>query len=190
MKAESHTETPEEIIDLNKELGEKRPDWNTQKDAEFNGYKVDHVETSDDGNSKTLTLTKTENLKGKMGSDELEKFTNSTKIDHGDGTYDLVRTETYTDKDGQQRTRTTTLHVKDNEVTVDTTITLIVALEKGKHDVGSEDISHVKLPDSIEVTDETGKPKTTISAAELKRLMDSTTPHHRGHQEDLQSYRG
>ncbi len=176
MKAESHTETPEEIIDLNKELGEKRPDWNTQKDAEFNGYKVDHVETSDDGNSKTLTLTKTENLKGKMGSDELEKFTNSTKIDHGDGTYDLVRTETYTDKDGQQRTRTTTLHVKDNEVTVDTTITLIVALEKGKHDVGSEDISHVKLPDSIEVTDETGKPKTTISAAELKRLMDSTTP--------------
>ena len=176
VKAESHTETPEEIIDLNKELGEKRPDWNTQKDAEFNGYKVDHVETSDDGNSKTLTLTKTENLKGKMGSDELEKFTNSTKIDHGDGTYDLVRTETYTDKDGQQRTRTTTLHVKKNEVTVDTTITLIVALEKGKHDVGSEDISHVKLPDSIEVTDENGKPETTIRAAELKRLMDSTTP--------------
>lgn len=176
VKAESHTETPEEIIDLNKELGEKRPDWNTQKDAEFNGYKVDHVETSDDGNSKTLTLTKTENLKGKMGSDELEKFTNSTKIDHGDGTYDLVRTETYTDKDGQQRTRTTTLHVKKNEVTVDTTITLIVALEKGKHDVGSEDISQVKLPDSIEVTDEKTNDTKTISAAELKRLMDSTTP--------------
>ena len=176
VKAESHTETPEEIIDLNKELGEKRPDWNTQKDAEFNGYKVDHVETSDDGNSKTLTLTKTENLKGKMGSDELEKFTNSTKIDHGDGTYDLVRTETYTDKDGQQRTRTTTLHVKKNEVTVDTTITLIVALEKGKHDVGSEDISQVKLPDSIKVTDEKTNDTKTISAAELKRLMDSTTP--------------
>ena len=176
VKAESHTETPEEIIDLNKELGEKRPDWNTQKDAEFNGYKVDHVETSDDGNSKTLTLTKTENLKGKMGSDELEKFTNSTKIDHGDGTYDLVRTETYTDKDGQQRTRTTTLHVKKNEVTVDTTITLIVDLEKGKHDVGSEDISQVKLPDSIKVTDEKTNDTKTISAAELKRLMDSTTP--------------
>ena len=176
VKAESHTETPEEYIDLNKELGEKRPDWSTQKDAEFNGYKVDHVETSDDGNSKTLTLTKTEHHKGQMGSDELAKFTNSTKKVNGDGTYDLVRTETYTDKDGQQRTRTTTLHVKDNEVTVDTTITLIVALEKGAHDVGSEDISHVKLPDSIEVTDKAGKPETTISAAELKRLMDSTTP--------------
>lgn len=176
MKAESHTETPEEIIDLNKELGEKRPDWSTETGTEFNGYKVDHVEPSDDGNSKTLTLTKTKHLEGQMGSDELEKFTNSTKIDHGDGTYDLVRTETYTDKDGQQRTRTTTLHVKDNEVTVDTTITLIVALEKGSHDVGSENISHVKLPDSIEVTDENGKPETTISAAELKRLMDSTTP--------------
>ena len=178
VKAESHTgeEISGDQIDLNTELGEKKPDWNTQKDAEFNGYKVDHVETSDDGNSKTLTLTKTENLKGKMGSDELEKFTNSTKIDHGDGTYDLVRTETYTDKDGQQRTRTTTLHVKKNEVTVDTTITLIVALEKGKHDVGSEDISHVKLPDSIEVTDEKTNDTKTISAAELKRLMDSTTP--------------
>ena len=176
VKAESHTETPEEIIDLNKELGEKKPDWSTGTGTEFNGYKVDKVEPSDDGNSKTLTLTKTENLKGKMGSDELEKFTNSTKIDHGDGTYDLVRTETYTDKDGQQRTRTTTLHVKKNEVTVDTTITLIVALEKGKHDVGSEDISHVKLPDSIKVTDEKTNDTKTISAAELKRLMDSTTP--------------
>lgn len=178
VKAESHTgeEISGDQIDLNTELGEKKPDWSTGTGTEFNGYKVDKVEPSDDGNSKTLTLTKTENLKGKMGSDELEKFTNSTKIDHGDGTYDLVRTETYTDKDGQQRTRTTTLHVEKNEVTVDTTITLIVALEKGKHDVGSEDISHVKLPDSIEVTDETGKPKTTISAAELKRLMDSTTP--------------
>lgn len=178
VKAESHTgeEISGDQIDLNTELGEKKPDWSTGTGTEFNGYKVDKVEPSDDGNSKTLTLTKTEHLEGKMGSDELEKFTNSTKIDHGDGTYDLVRTETYTDKDGQQRTRTTTLHVKKNEVTVDTTITLIVALEKGKHDVGSEDISHVKLPDSIEVTDETGKPKTTISAAELKRLMDSTTP--------------
>lgn len=182
MKAESHTgeEISGDQIDLNTELGEKKPDWSTGTGTEFNGYKVDKVEPSDDGNSKTLTLTKTEHLEGKMGSDELEKFTNSTKIDHGDGTYDLVRTETYTDKDGQQRTRTTTLHVKKNEVTVDTTITLIVALEKGKHDVGSEDISHVKLPDSIEVTDENGKPETTISAAELKRLMDSTTPTTKG----------
>lgn len=176
VKAESHTETPEEIIDLNTELGEKKPDWSTGTGTEFNGYKVDKVEPSDDGNSKTLTLTKTKHLEGKMGSEELAKFTNSTKKVNDDGTYDLVRTETYTDKDGQQRTRTTTLHVKDNEVTVDTTITLIVALEKGSHDVGSENISHVKLPDSIEVTDENGKPETTISAAELKRLMDSTTP--------------
>ena len=66
--------------------------------------------------------------------------------------------------------------MKKNEVTVDTTITLIVDLEKGKHDVGSEDISQVKLPDSIKVTDEKTNDTKTISAAELKRLMDSTTP--------------
>ena len=177
MKAESHTgeEISGDQIDLNKELGETKPDWNTQKDAEFNGYKVSEVQPSDDGNSKTLTLTKTEHLEGQMGSDELAKFTNSTKKDNGDGTYDLVRTETYTDKDGQQRTRTTTLHGKKTE-TVDTTITLIVTLEKGKHDVGSEDISHVELPNQIKVTyKETGDTK-TISAEELKRLMDSTTP--------------
>ena len=178
VNAESHPK--EEIsgdqIDLNTELGEKKPDWSTGTGTEFNGYKVDKVEPSDDGNSKTLTLTKTEHLEGKMGSDELAKFTNSTKKVNGDGTYDLVRTETYTDKDGQQRTRTTTLHVKKNEVTVDTTITLIVTLEKGKHDVGSEDISHVELPNQIKVTyKETGDTK-TISAEELKRLMDSTTP--------------
>ena len=178
VKAESHTgeEISGDQIDLNTELGEKKPDWSTGTGTEFNGYKVDKVEPSDDGNSKTLTLTKTENLKGKMGSDELAKFTNSTKKVNVDGTYDLVRTETYTDKDGQQRTRTTTLHVKENEVTVDTTITLIVTLEKGKHDVGSENISHVELPNQIKVTyKETGDTK-TISAEELKRLMDSTTP--------------
>ena len=173
VNAGSHTgeEISGEQIDLDTELGKTKPDWNTEEGKEFNGYKVSEVQPSDDGNSKTLTLTKTENLKGKMGSDELAKFTNSTKKVNDDGTYDLVRTETYTDKDGQQRTRTTTLHVKDNEVTVDTTITLIVALEKGSHDVGSENISHVKLPDSITATDkETGDTK-TINAAELERLM-------------------
>lgn len=171
------SQTGEEIsgdqIDLDTELGKTKPDWNTEAGKEFNGYKVSEVQPSDDGNSKTLTLTKTKHLEGQMGSDELAKFTNSTKKDNGDGTYDLVRTETYTDKDGQQRTRTTTLHVKDNnEVTVDTTITLIVALEKGAHDVGSEDISHVKLPDSITATEEKTGNKKNISAAELKQLMD------------------
>ena len=180
VNAESHTkeETSGDQIDLEKELGETRPDWNTEKDAKFNGYNVDNVEPSDDGNSKTLTLTKTKRLEGQMGSEELAKFTNSTKKDNGDGTYDLVRTETYTDENGQQRTRTTTLHVKDNEVIVDTTITLSVTLEKGEHDVGSEDISHVVLPDHITVTatdEKTGNTK-NISAAELERLMGSTTP--------------
>ena len=176
MKAESHTgeEISGDQIDLNTELGEKKPDWSTGTGTEFNGYKVDKVEPSDDGNSKTLTLTKTEHLEGKMGSDELEKFTNSTKIDHGDGTYDLVRTETYTDKDGQQRTRTTTLHVKKNEVTVDTTITLIVTLEKNKHESEPVDVSKVVLPDSIEVT---GSGESfTIDQEKLAQLMGSTTP--------------
>ena len=178
VNAKSHTgeEISGDQIDLNKELGETKPDWNTEKGKEFNGYKVSEVQPSDDGNSKTLTLTKTKHLDGKMGSEELAKFTNSTKKNNGDGTYDLVRTETYTDTDGQQRTRTTTLHVKDNEVTVDTTITLTVALEKGTHDASSDDISHVKLPDSITATDEKTGDTKTISAAELKRLMDSTTP--------------
>ena len=173
VNAESHTkeETSGDQIDLDTELGETKPDWNTEKDAKFNGYNVDNVEPSDDGNSKTLTLTKTKRLEGQMGSEELAKFTNSTKKDNGDGTYDLVRTETYTDENGQQRTRTTTLHVKDNEVIVDTTITLSVTLEKGKHDVGSGDISHVELPNQIKVTDpETGNTK-NISAAELEQLL-------------------
>lgn len=176
MKAESHTgeEISGDQIDLNKELGEKKPDWSTEKDAKFNGYNVDNVETSDDGNSKTLTLTKTEHLEGKMGSDELAKFTNSTKKVNGDGTYDLVRTETYTDENGQQRTRTTTLHVKENEVTVDTTITLIVTLEKNKHESEPVDVSKVVLPDSIEVT---GSGESfTIDQEKLAQLMGSTTP--------------
>ena len=176
VKAESHTgeEISGDQIDLNTELGEKKPDWSTGTGTEFNGYKVDKVEPSDDGNSKTLTLTKTEHLEGKMGSDELAKFTNSTKKVNGDGTYDLVRTETYTDENGQQRTRTTTLHVKENEVTVDTTITLIVTLEKNKHESEPVDVSKVVLPDSIEVT---GSGESfTIDQEKLAQLMGSTTP--------------
>ena len=178
VKAESSTkeETPKEEIDLDTELGETKPDWSTQKDAEFNGYKVDKVETSEDGNSKTLTLTKEEHLEGQMGSDELAKFTDSTKIDHGDGTYDLVRTEPYTDENGQQRTRTTTLHVKDNEVIVDTTITLSVTLEKGEHKSDPVDTSNVVLPD-ITVTDSDGSGESfTINQEKLAQLMDRVTP--------------
>ena len=175
VNAESHTgeEISGDQIDLNKELGEKKPDWNTEEGKEFNGYKVSEVKPSDDGNSKTLTLTKTEHLEGKMGSEELAKFTNSTKKVNDDGTYDLVRTETYTDTDGQQRTRTTTLHVKDNEVTVDTTITLTVALEKNKHESDPVDVSKVVLPD-ITVT---GSGQSfTIGHDKLAQLMNKTTP--------------
>ena len=177
VNAGSHTgeEISGDQINLDTELGKTKPDWNTEAGKEFNGYKVSEVQPSDDGNSKTLTLTKTEHLDGPMGSDELAKFTNSTKKENADGTYDLVRTETYTDTDGQQRTRTTTLHVKDNEVTVDTTITLIVALEKGTHHASSDDISHVKLPDSITATEEGTGNKKNISADDLKQLMDKDT---------------
>ena len=175
VNAESHTgeEISGDQIDLEKELGETRPDWNTEKDAKFNGYNVDNVEPSDDGNSKTLTLTKTEHLEGQMGSEELAKFTNSTKIDHDDDTYDLVRTETYTDENGQQRTRTTTLHVKDNEVIVDTTITLSVTLEKGTHESEPVDTSKVVLP---EITVTGSGESFTIDQEKLARLMGSTTP--------------
>ncbi|MCI7100559.1 MAG: hypothetical protein MR946_00615 [Faecalibacterium sp.] len=175
VNAESHTkeETSGDQINLDTELGETKPDWNTEKDAKFNGYNVDNVEPSKDGNSKTLTLTKTERLEGQMGSEELAKFTNSTKKNNGDGTYDLVRTETYTDENGQQRTRTTTLHVKDNEVIVDTTITLIVALEKGKHESEPVDTSKVVLP---EITVTGSGESFTIDQEKLARLMGSTTP--------------
>lgn len=175
VNAESHPkeETSGENINLDTELGETKPDWNTEKDAKFNGYNVDNVEPSEDGNSKILTLTKTEHLEGQMGSEELAKFTNSTKIDHVDGTYDLVRTETYTDENGQQRTRTTTLHVKDNEVIVDTTITLSVTLEKGKHESEPVDTSKVVLPD---ITVTSSGESFTIDQEKLARLMGSTTP--------------
>lgn len=175
VNAESHTkeETSRENINLDTELGEKKPDWSTETGTEFNGYKVSEVQPSDDGNSKTLTLTKTEHLEGQMGSEELAKFTNSTKIDHGDDTYDLVRTETYTDENGQQRTRTTTLHVKDNKVIVDTTITLRVTLEKGEHESEPVDTSKVVLPD---ITVTSSGESFTIDQEKLAQLMGSTTP--------------
>lgn len=44
-----------EEIDLNKELGEVRPDWKTDKDATLGDYTVKEVEPSEDGNTVTRT---------------------------------------------------------------------------------------------------------------------------------------
>ena len=57
-----------------------RPNWKTDKDAKLGDYTVDKVEPAEDGNSKELTLKKTDN--------------------EGNTTYTLKKEETSTDENG------------------------------------------------------------------------------------------
>ena len=99
-----------EEINLDDELGKDvRPDWKTDKDAKLGGYTVDKVEPAKDGNSKTLTLTKTDDSapEKEMSAEDIAKLLDVPEDgvekktdDEGNTTYILKKEETSTDENG------------------------------------------------------------------------------------------
>ena len=130
------TETPKEKIDLEKELGKVNPDisWDIEKGADaVNGYKVEEVTNSDDGNKQTLKLRKEEKTTAEMTAEDIAKLVDAEKPTvNPDGTYTLTRTETILDAEGNPQTRTTYITIQDNKVTTKTTTELTITREKEK----------------------------------------------------------
>lgn len=170
-----------EEIDLNKELGEVRPDWKTDKDAKLGGYTVKEVEPSEDGNSKTLTLKKTSEPETKeMSAEDVAKLLDVPEggvekktDDEGNTTYTLKKEETSTDENGNTVTRVTYYKITGNTVETTTETTLVLKVEKGTVDVDDKDLTtEIKLPSiTAKNTDETKTDVIEISSEKLGEML-------------------
>lgn len=147
---EKKEEVPKADINLKEELGEK-PDisWNIEKGADaVNGYKVEEVTNSDDGNQQTLKLRKEEKTTAEMTAEDIAKLVDAEKPTvNPDGTYTLTRTETILDAEGNPQTRTTYITIRDNKVTTKTTTELTITREKEKQEGQADIPTDVVLPE-------------------------------------------
>lgn len=171
---EKEEEVPKKDIDLKKELGEK-PDisWQIKKDDEaVNGYKVEEVTNSEDGNRQTLKLKKEEETTAEMTAEDIAKLVDAEKPTvNPDGTYTLTRTETILDAEGNPQTRTTYITIQDNKVTTKTTTELTITREKEKQE-GNERVDfEVKYPEITVTNQEKPEEKQTISRELLDTIL-------------------
>lgn len=171
---EKKEEVKKEDINLDKELGEK-PDisWNIEKGADaVNGYKVEKVTNSDDGNRQTLKLKKEEETTAEMTAEDIAKLVDAEKPTvNPDGTYTLTRTETILDAEGNPQTRTTYITIQDNKVTTKTTTELIITRKKEKQE-GNERVDfEVKYPEITVTNKEKPEEKQTISRDLLDTIL-------------------
>lgn len=171
---EKKDEVPKEDINLDKELGEK-PDisWNIEKGADaVNGYKVEEVTNSEDGNKQTLKLRKEEETTAEMTAEDIAKLVDAEKPTvNPDGTYTLTRTETILDAEGNPQTRTTYITIQDNKVTTKTTTELTITRQKAEQD-GSERVDfEVKYPEITVTNKEKPEDTKTISRELLDTIL-------------------
>ena len=171
---EKEEEVPKKDIDLKKELGEK-PDisWQIKKDDEaVNGYKVEEVTNSEDGNRQTLKLKKEEETTAEMTAEDIAKLVDAEKPTvNPDGTYTLTRTETILDAEGNPQTRTTYITIQDNKVTTKTTTELTITREKEKQE-GNERVDfEVKYPEITVTNKEKPEDTKTISRELLDTIL-------------------
>ena len=172
---EKEEEVPKKDIDLTKELGEK-PDisWNIEKGADaVNGYKVEDVTNSEDGNQQTLKLRKEEETTAEMTAEDIAKLVDADKLTMNEnGTYTLTRTETIPDAEGNPQTRTTYITIQGSKVTTKTTTELTITRQKAKLYGDAEIEDKVEYP-SITVTNQ-AKPEDTqtITTDQLKEMLD------------------
>lgn len=172
---EKKEEVPKADINLKEELGEK-PDisWNIEKGADaVNGYKVEEVTNSDDGNQQTLKLRKEEKTTAEMTAEDIAKLVDAEKPTvNPDGTYTLTRTETILDAEGNPQTRTTYITIRDNKVTTKTTTELTITREKEKQYGGAEvEDKVVKYPEITVTNQEKPEDTQTISRELLDTIL-------------------
>lgn len=195
-KAETETETQETgdkqkdekkgQIDLDQELGKDRSkltwdgvDAEAGKDqeekAKYNGYTIQASKPSEDGNSKELTLKKTEPGEAKrLSAEDIAKLMDESEhLDKKeDGSYTLKKTEDILDEEGKViGTRTTVYEVTGDSVQTTTETTLKIKMDKGT-EKGGEDLStEIQRPD-IKKDDGT----TILTKDELDDLLKGQTP--------------
>ena len=159
-------EKKEEVkeINLDKELGENpNISWDIKKGADaVNGYKVEEVTNSEDGNKQTLKLKKEEETTAEMTAEDIAKLVDAEKPTvNPDGTYTLTRTETILDAEGNPQTRTTYITIQDNKVTTKTTTELTITRKKEKQEGQADIPTDVVLPE-VELSNGESLPYTKL----------------------------
>ena len=195
-KAETKTETQETgdkqkdekkgQIDLDQELGEDRSkltwdgvDAEAGKDqeekAKYNGYTIQESKPSEDGNSKELTLKKTETGEEKhLSAEDIAKLMDESEhLDKKeDGSYTLKKTEDILDEEGKViGTRTTVYQITRDSVQTTTETTLKIRMDKGT-DKGS-----VKLDTPIQQPDikDEETEKVLLPSGKLENILQDPT---------------
>lgn len=172
-------EKKEEVkeFDLDEELG-KNPDisWDIKEGADaVNGYKVDSVTNSDDGNQQTLKLRKEEKTTAEMTAEDIAKLVDADKLTMNEnGTYTLTRTETILDAEGNPQTRTTYITIRDNKVTTKTTTELTITRKKAEQD-GSESFRDEMTYPSIQIKGNDDAVVETIKPEDLEKMLNQGT---------------
>ena len=192
-KAETETETQETgdkekdpekgQIDLNEELGDARKDltWDgvdaeagkdQEEKAKFNGYTIQESKPSEDGNSKELTLKKTETGKEKhLSAEDIAKLMDESEhLDKKeDGSYTLKKTEDILDEEGKViGTRTTVYQITRDSVQTTTETTLKIRMDKGT-EKGSEKLdTPIQQPD---INDEETE-KVLLPSGKLESILE------------------
>ena len=195
-KAETKTETQETgdkekdpekgQIDLREELGDARKDltWDgvdaeagkdQEEKAKFNGYTIQESKPSEDGNSKELTLKKTETGEEKhLSAEDIAKLMDETEhLDKKeDGSYTLKKTEDILDEEGKViGTRTTVYEVTGDSVQTTTETTLKIRMDKGT-EPGEKDLNtEIKQPD---IKDESTE-EVILPSTELENILKDPT---------------
>lgn len=199
-KAETETKTQETgdkqkdpekgQIDLNKELGDARKDltWDgvdaeagkDQKEkAKYNGYTIQESKPSEDGNSKELTLKKTETGEEKhLSAEDIAKLMDESEhLDKKeDGSYTLKKTEDILDEEGKViGTRTTVYQITQDSVQTTTETTLKIRMDKGTKPGEKNLDTEIQKPE-IKKDDGT----TILTKDELDDLLKGQTPNDEG----------
>lgn len=195
-KAETETETQETgdkqrdpekgQIDLNEELGDARKDltWDgvdaeagkdQEEKAKFNGYTIQESKPSADGNSKELTLKKTETGKEKhLSAEDIAKLMDETEhLDKKeDGSYTLKKTEDILDEEGKViGTRTTVYQITRDSVQTTTETTLKIRMDKGTKKGSVKLDTPIQQPD---INDEETE-KVLLPSGKLENILQDPT---------------
>lgn len=195
-KAETKTETQETgdkqkdekkgQIDLDQELGEDRSkltwdgvDAEAGKDqeekAKYNGYTIQESKPSEDGNSKELTLKKTEPGEAKrLSAEDIAKLMDESEhLDKKeDGSYTLKKTEDILDEEGKViGTRTTVYEVTRDSVQTTTETTLKIRMDKGTEKGSVKLDTPIQQPD---IKDEETE-KVLLPSGKLENILQDPT---------------
>lgn len=173
-------------IDLNEELGEDRSkltwdgvDAEAGKDqeekAKYNGYTIQESKPSEDGNSKELTLKKTETGEEKhLSAEDIAKLMDESEhLDKKeDGSYTLKKTEDILDEEGKViGTRTTVYQITRDSVQTTTETTLKIRMDKGTKKDSVKLDTPIQQPD---IKDEETE-KVLLPSGKLENILQDPT---------------